>query len=106
MTNKENNMTNENNKTVEVAFLVLQHTDGTFAVKLEDLTEAVEATRVADASDVLSISQNIIKELETQALVNRIAMALQPVAQPTVSDKVKDALKERGIDPESTSIAE
>jgi hypothetical protein len=106
MTNKENNMTNENNKTVEVAYLVLQHTDGTFAVKLEDLTEPVEAVRVADASDVLSISQNIIKELETQALVNRIVLALQPATQPTISDKVKDALKERGIDPESTSIAE
>jgi len=66
----------------------------------------VEAVRVADASDVLSISQNIIKELETQALVNRIAMALQPVVPPTVSDKVKDALKERGIDPESTTTAE
>jgi hypothetical protein len=95
-----------NDKQVEVAFLVLLHTDGTFAVKLEDLTEPVEAARVADAGDVLNVSQTIIEELKAQALVSRIVLALQPPQQPTVSDKVKDALKERGIDPESTSIAE
>lgn len=87
-------------KQVDVAFLVLAHTDGTFAVKLEELTAPVEAARVANTGDVFGISQQIVKEIEQQLLVSRIVEALNPQVQ-TVPDVIKEKLAERGIKAES-----
>jgi len=93
-------------KQVEVAFLVLAHTDGTFAVKLENLTEAVEANRVANTGDVFGISQQIVKEIEQQLLVSRIVEALMPPVVDTVPETIKEKLEERGIKPESAKPTE
>ena len=92
-------------KQVDVAFLVLAHTDGTFAVKLEDLTAPVEAARVATTGDVFGISQQIVKEIEQQLLVSRIVEALMPPVQ-SVPDTIKEKLEERGIKPESVEPTE
>lgn len=92
-------------KEVEVAFLVLAHTDGTFAVKLENLTEPVEANRLANTGDVFGISQQIVKEIEQQLLVSRIVEALMPPVQ-SVPDTIKEKLEERGIKPESVEPTE
>ena len=92
-------------KQVDVAFLVLAHTDGTFAVKLEDLTTPVEAARVANTGDVFGISQQIVKEIEQQLLVSRIVEALNPPVQ-SVPDVIKEKLAERGIQAESTEATE
>lgn len=92
-------------KQVDVAFLVLAHTDGTFAVKLEDLTTPVEAARVATTGDVFGISQQIVKEIEQQLLVSRIVEALMPPVQ-SVPDTIKEKLEERGIKPESVEPTE
>jgi len=88
-------------KQVDVAFLVLAHTDGTFAVKLEDLTTPVEANRIANTGDVFGISQQIVKEIEQQLLVSRIVEALNPQVQ-SVPEVIKEKLAERGIQAEST----
>lgn len=92
-------------KQVEVAFLVLAHTDGTFAVKLENLTEPVETARVANTGDVFGISQQIVKEIEQQLLVSRIIEALVPPVQ-SVPETIKEKLEERGIKPESAEPTE
>lgn len=93
-------------KQVDVAFLVLAHTDGTFAVKLEDLTTPVEAARVAGTGDVFGISQQIVKEIEQQLLVSRIVEALTPPQVQSVPDAIKEKLAERGIKAESTDSKE
>jgi len=92
-------------KQVDVAFLVLAHTDGTFAVKLEDLTAPVEAARIANTGDVFGISQQIVKEIEQQLLVSRIVEALNPPVQ-SVPEVIKEKLAERGIQAESTEPTE
>jgi hypothetical protein len=92
-------------KQVDVAFLVLAHTDGTFAVKLEDLTTPVETNRIANTGDVFGISQQITKEIEQQLLVSRIVEALNPQVQ-SVPDVIKEKLAERGIQAESTEPTE
>jgi len=92
-------------KQVDVAFLVLAHTDGTFAVKLEDLTAPVEAARIANTGDVFGISQQIVKEIEQQLLVSRIVEALNPPVQ-SVPEVIKEKLAERGIQAESTEPSE
>lgn len=92
-------------KQVDVAFLVLAHTDGTFAVKLDDLTSPVEANRVANTGDVFGISQQIVKEIEQQLLVSRIVEALNPPVQ-SIPDTIKEKLEERGIKPESVEPTE
>jgi hypothetical protein len=92
-------------KQVDVAFLVLAHTDGTFAVKLEDLTTPVETNRIANTGDVFGISQQITKEIEQQLLVSRIVDALNPQVQ-SVPDVIKEKLAERGIQAESTEPTE
>ena len=92
-------------KQVDVAFLVLAHTDGTFAVKLEDLTAPVETNRIANTGDVFGISQQIVKEIEQQLLVSRIVEALNPQVQ-SVPEVIKEKLAERGIQAESTEPTE
>lgn len=92
-------------KQIDVAFLVLAHTDGTFAVKLEDLTAPVETNRLANTGDVFGISQQIVKEIEQQLLVSRIVEALVPPVQ-NVPNAIKEKLEERGIKPESVEPTE
>jgi hypothetical protein len=99
----------ENEKQVDVAYLVMVHTDGTFSVKLDDFGDSVSPARQATSADVRLVSQQIIDELDAQVLVNRIVESLVNVLAPPVQevpDAIKEKLKERGIDPESTAVAE
>ena len=86
-------------KQIETAFTVVVHTDGTFAVNLKQTGEVIEVQREASSYDVFITLQAIIKELETQMLVDRIVTALNPETT-TVPDSIKEKLKERGITPQ------
>jgi hypothetical protein len=94
---------------VETFFLVTVTPDGGFVTYTKMPEEPIEAARQATTHDVYMVSQQIVKELDQQMLVERIAMAvanaLVPAPEPTVPDRLKDALKERGIDPESITPA-
>lgn len=100
----------EDNKEVEAAYVVTIHKDGTFAAHMEQPEKPFETTRAATAYDILTISQNLVKEIEMSQLTDRIIMSLlavlQGAAQPTTADAVKEKLKERGINPESAAEAE
>lgn len=91
-------------KEIETAFTVILHTDGTFVANLEQLETPVEVKRAATVNDLVLVSTQLRKEIEEQQLVSRIANTiiamLQPPVEQTVSDKVKEKLKERNITPE------
>ena len=100
----------ENEKVVETQFVVNLYTDGTFSVELEKPEDAPETQRNATVNDVYQWSNTLIQEIDSQKLTERIVTSLfalmQPPAEPTTSDVVKEALKERGIDPESVDSKE
>jgi hypothetical protein len=94
---------------VETFFLITVNDDGTLTSQTELPTEAIEAKRVATNWDVYATAKQIVEEFDRQLLIDRVvtgvvAQLTQPT--PTPSAKVKDALKERGIDPESIAPTE
>lgn len=94
---------------METWFLVAVNKDGSL-VSYNKLPEQMpEGTRPATNWDIYQAAKQIVEEFDQQKLVNRIASAvvssLNPPT-PTVSDKVSEALKERGINPESISTEE
>lgn len=97
-------------KEIDTVFVVSVFTDGTFSANLEQPDEPIPVKRTATVYDVLSISQALVKEIESSQLTDRIVLSLlqvlQAAAPPTAADTVKDALKERGIDPESVTAAD
>jgi hypothetical protein len=95
----------EQQKEIDTAFIVVLHKDGTFRVDLDPKGTKPEAPRNPTQYDVLQISQQIVKEIESQDLTNRILggiiQILSAQAEPTPSDLVKEKLKERGIKPDT-----
>jgi hypothetical protein len=95
---------------VETYFFITVNEDGTLTSYTEVPKELPEQKRVATNWDVYLTAKQIVEEFDRQVLVDRVVQgivgALVPASTPTSSDKVKDALKERGIDPESTAPAE
>lgn len=100
----------EDNKEVEAAYVVTIHKDGTFAAHMEQPEEKFVVERAATAYDVLTISQNLVKEIEMGQLTERIVMSILTVMsgapQPSTASAVKEKLKERGINPESSAEPE
>ena len=94
-------------KEIETFFTVVVNTDGTLNVALDNPAEPIVAKREATNADVFAVSKQIVHELEQGQLVDRIVTTLltllQPPAEETIPDKVKNKLKERGIDPETTA---
>lgn len=89
----------------ETMFLIVVNEDGTLTSFSEIPEDLPEVKRVASNWDVYSTARQIVEEFDRTILVERVVQsvvsALTPVAEPAPSKKVKDALKERGIDPES-----
>jgi len=92
---------------VETFFLVAVTSDGGFVTYSEMPQEPINAERQATTADIYSVAQQIVREVDQQLLADRITAsvlnALAPQVEPTLSDKLKEALKERGIDPESVT---
>ena len=97
-------------KEIETVFVVAVHTDGTFSANLEQLAEPLPVKRTATTYDVFQTSQQIVKEIESQILVDRIVNAVAGTLLPTPDQSIPDALKEklaeRGIQPESPATTE
>jgi hypothetical protein len=100
----------EKKMAVETYFLLTVNEDGTLTSYTDIPEELPEQKRVATNWDVYTTAKQIVEEFDRQLLVDRVVQGvvnvLMPPAPPTSSDKVKDALKDRGIDPESTASAE
>ena len=95
---------------VETYFLLTVNEDGTLTSYTEIPEEPPEQNRVATNWDVYTTAKQIVEEFDRQLLVDRVVAgmvkALTPPPVETPADIVKDALKERGIDPESPAVAE
>lgn len=68
----------------------------------EDKTDAI--SREATAIDIIDASRKLVADLERQITLDTINLAissLSPAPEPTVSEIVNEALKERGIAPEA-----
>lgn len=93
---------------VEFYFLVTANTDGTFSTYAE-VPKDLESNRPANTYDMFSTMREVVQEMETSFLADRVAQRVASMLSPTepsVADRVADALKERGIQPESTPASE
>jgi hypothetical protein len=90
--------------TLDFRYLVEVLPDGTINVHTELPNDGVEVRRIATPSDVVHISQRLAYDVGQQLLVEQISNTvlsnLMPQPAPEVSDKVREALKDRGITPE------
>jgi len=95
----------EQNKEIKSKFVVNIYTDDTFSVDLAKQEDAPETQQDATVSEVYQWAHLLIKEVDDQRLVERLATTiiqlLTPPAEPTVSDVITEKLAERGIKPES-----
>jgi hypothetical protein len=87
---------------IETYFLVLVNDNGTVNTTF-DIPEKIEAVRQATNFDVYQTCKQIATEVDNQLLAEKVATyvaaTLMP-QEPLTSDKVKEALKERGIVPD------
>ena len=92
---------------IETFFITVINNDGSISTLTEFPAEAFDFARTANRADVYQTSKQIVDEVEQSILVDRIVEAvvnsLKPAAPQTVPDRVKEALKNRGIDPESVT---
>ena len=92
----------------ETYFIVILKEDGSFSTASEMPEEGIEANRPATNTDVYTVAKQLVTEIESQLLTDRIvgtlARLLTPPTEETVADKVADALKKR--EDESTDSAE
>lgn len=89
---------------VETLFLVTVYKDGRIATFGEMPEEMPTAERVANNFDVYQKCKEIVDEFEQGMLAQRVAaevaQALNP-QMPANSDKIAEALRERGISPDA-----
>jgi hypothetical protein len=92
---------------VETMFLVTVNTDGTFTTYSDIPKELPETNHVATTYEVYTTLRDIIREMESSFLADRVASVvlarLAPPPAKSASDLVADALNERGIKPETTA---
>ena len=90
---------------VETFFIIAVNDDGSLTSHTQWPDEPIVPQRFATTYDIFQSSKQIVDEFEQQVLAERIAkmVAAQLTVKeaPSVPDRLKDALKERGIDPES-----
>lgn len=90
----------------EYFYIVVKAPDGSLVTFTEMPEEGLTATRPATTQDMYLNSKQIIDEVDKNDLALRVAELVASRLAPkadSVSDKIKDALKERGIDPASVS---
>lgn len=90
-------------------FMIAIGSDGSLTSYGEIPEELPKARRLANNFDVYQAAKQIVDDWEDTMLVEKITRsvisALNP-SQPSVSDKLKEALKERNISTEGINITE
>lgn len=93
---------------IQTYFLITVSDDGSITSYTE-IPEDLKAERVANNFDVYQAAKQIVDEFDQQLQADRIARTVAAMLAPKQEspvDKVRDALKERGIDPESVTPTE
>lgn len=84
-------------------FIAVINSDGTITTMPSMPEEGITTTRSVTNYDVYQTAKQIVDEFESSVLADKVARmvvgALNPTAQP-VSDKIKEALKNRGVTPD------
>jgi hypothetical protein len=88
----------------EFFYIVVKGKDGSLVTYSEVPEEFPTADRQATTQDIVTTSQTIVDEVEKSDLVFRIsqvvAAMLKGPEEQAVPDKIKERLKERGIQPQ------
>lgn len=93
---------------VDFYFLVTANSDGTFSTYAE-IPKDLESDHPASTYEMFSSMREIVQEMDASIMVDRIVNRLAGVLappQPSTASRVADALKERGIQPESQPVSE
>lgn len=83
-------------------YVVSVKTDG--SVLIEPVSDTATVLREAGAIDIIDTSRKLISDLErqmTMEALQQVVNILVPEPTPTASEQIAQALKERGITPES-----
>lgn len=94
---------------VETFYIVVKGTDGSLVTYTEMPEEPLEPARTATTVDIYETAKQITHEVETSDLVARISAMVAAQLKPqvtNVANVVGEALKERGINPESVAPTE
>jgi hypothetical protein len=94
---------------VETFFIIAVNDDGSLTSHAQWPETPLAANRLATTFDIYQSSKQIVDEFEQQALADRIARTVVASMKPpttSVPSVVADALKERGINPESITPAD
>ena len=91
---------------IRFQFTVSMKVDGSASID-PSIPEGKEAEieREANIFDIIDASRKLVSDLERQLIFERMEqmlLALAPKPAATPADMVKEALKERGIDPTDT----
>jgi len=87
-------------KEVEFYFVVAVEKDGTIQT-YRDLPEGLEAERPFNTLDIFKVSKEIVSDIESQLLADRVISGVLTVLnnrEQTVSEKVSNALQARGVE--------
>lgn len=86
---------------VKAYFLVALGESGVVTTYPEVPTDGFNAERPVNNWDIYSAAKQIVDEFESSILAQKVAdtvmAAMGPVAETPLSDKINEALKERGI---------
>jgi hypothetical protein len=82
-------------------FIIEVQEDGTIQTHKEMPEDGLEAIRVPNTFDIYKVCREISSDIESQLLADRVIGGVLSVLnqrEQTVSDKVSEALKARGVD--------
>jgi hypothetical protein len=86
----------------EAYFIAVINPDGTITTMPELPEGGIETARSVTNYDVYQTAKQIVDEFESSILADKVARAVLGAMNPevpSISDKVKEALKERGVTP-------
>ena len=93
---------------VETYFLIAVNEDGSYTTYADLPEEEMTRNHTATTFEIYNTVRDLAKEMENQLMVERIAGSILDALVPTNQDvwTVLNALKERGIKPDSAATNE
>lgn len=82
---------------VQTAFFVVVDTDGVISVHTDKIP-AVTMAREATLYDIETYASQLVRNVSRLITAQMVVQAVTPPAEPTVADRVADALKNREED--------
>jgi hypothetical protein len=93
---------------IEYFYVVMKGIDGSLSTS-DELPEGAVPQRKGTTADIYADSKQIVEEIDKTDLAMRVAQVVVEQLKPAATDvpsRLKEALKERGIDPTSVTPSE